>query len=380
MWDERHRGQGPKLDRVSDLHSPDASDTPVHNWRPDQFLDRYELLTLALGADRDGEDPISATLIRKPGAIPPEGQQRGAVLYVHGFTDYFFQEELAEFFHDRGYAFYALDLRKCGRSLAPHHQPHFTTDLAAYDEELTQALDLVAEELAAAGAPSRIVVAGHSTGGLVTSLWLDRLRTQDPERHAAVAGLLLNSPWLDLQGEAALRTGAVAKILQTVGKVRPKTPVPRELSSAYGESLHTQAHGEWTYDLECKPLGGFPVTFGWLNAVRQGQLRIHRGIDAGVPVLVLRSDKTWYASSYDVAVDTADCVLDVKQIAMWSPFLGRRVLSVAIPDARHDVFLSKPSPRANAYETTADWLTHEVDPGAVTAGDEADETDAEVGA
>ncbi len=116
------------------------------------------------------------------------------MLYVHGFTDYFFHEPLADFFTDRDYAFYAIDLRKCGRSREPHHTPHFTTDLAQYDEELGLALEIIAEEV---GAETRIIVAGHSTGGLITALWLDRLRRRDPARHALVDGLLLNSPcWI----------------------------------------------------------------------------------------------------------------------------------------------------------------------------------------
>ncbi|MFZ2511488.1 MAG: alpha/beta hydrolase [Gordonia sp. (in: high G+C Gram-positive bacteria)] len=343
---------------MSDLPSSDSPEDRAHNWRPDQFLDHFELLTLPLEPDRDAENPISATLIRKPGGT--QAPQRGAVLYVHGFTDYFFQEELAEFLHACGFAFYALDLRKCGRSLATHHQPHYATDLAVYDEELGQALDLITDELAIAGAPQRVVVAGHSTGGLITPLWLDRLRGTDPARHSRIAGLLLNSPWLDLQGEALLRSGAATRVIKAVAGRRPKLLVPRELSSAYGESLHTEANGEWTYDLERKPLEGFPVTFGWLNAVRQGQHRIHRGIEVGVPVLVLRSDKSRFSSSYDVAVDTADCVLNVKQIAQWASFLGSRVLSVAITDARHDVFLSQQRPRERAYQAAADWLDHDV--------------------
>ncbi|MFT3662732.1 MAG: alpha/beta hydrolase [Gordonia sp. (in: high G+C Gram-positive bacteria)] len=343
------------------MTSPESSSThrPPRQWRPDHFLDRYELLTVPLAADRDGEDPINATLVRKPGASA--GAPRGAVLYVHGFTDYFFQEEMAAFFHDRGYLFFALDLRKCGRSLADHHTPHFTTDLATYDEELGAALDVVAEEVAAAGGAPRIVVAGHSTGGLITALWLDRLRETDPARHAHVAGLLLNSPWLDLQGEAVLRTPVVAGVLAAGARIRPKAEVPRELSSAYGESLHTEANGEWTYDLRCKPVSGFPVTFGWLNAVRQGQLRLHKGLEVGVPVLSLRSDKTRFTASYDIAVDTADCVLDVRHMAKWSSSLGSRVLSVAVPDARHDVFLSKEAVRARAYDVVDEWLSFEID-------------------
>lgn len=347
----------PRLGSVS-LPESSASALP-HHWRPDRYLDGYELLTLPLGPDPDGEDPISATLVRKPGIL--SASSPGAVLYVHGYTDYFFQEELADFFHARGYPFYALDLRKCGRSYAAQQTPHYITDLAMYDEELDAALAVITGELAAAGAAERVLVAGHSTGGLITPLWLDRMRTTDPARHATISGLLVNSPWLDLQGERILRTSATAAVLSTVGRVRGKALVPRGMSAAYGESLHVDSHGEWSYDLDRKPLSGFPVTFGWMNAIRQGHLAVHRGIDAGVPVLSLRSDTTHFAGSYRAAVDTADCVLDVAQIAQWSPFLAHRVLSVAIPDARHDVFLSLPAPRAEAYRTVDAWLRSDID-------------------
>ncbi|WP_040518036.1 alpha/beta hydrolase [Gordonia neofelifaecis] len=324
-------------------------------WRPDELLDRYEVLTIPLGDDPDGEGAIEATLVRQAGSAPATA---GAVLYVHGFTDYFFQEELAEFFHDRGYAFYALDLRKCGRSLLDGQQPHFTTDLEFYDAELNAALDIVTEETTGdTGADgASVIVAAHSTGGLIAPLWLDRLRRTDPTRHRRIKGLVLNSPWLDLQGEAVLRTDAVGLLIKGIGKARAKTELPRELSGAYGESLHVDAHGEWTYDLRRKPLGGFPVTFGWLSAVRAGQRLLHRGLDIGVPALVLRSDKSRFKGAYHPAVDTADCVLDVKQIAQWSGVIGRRVWAVAVPDARHDVFLSLEKPRRTAYDEVQTWL------------------------
>ncbi|MBY4569816.1 alpha/beta hydrolase [Gordonia sihwensis] len=335
----------PKLVGVSSVKS--------RQWRPDELLDRYEVLTIPLGDDPDGEGAVEATLIRQAGAEPATA---GTVLYVHGFTDYFFQEELAEFFHDRGYGFYALDLRKCGRSLLDGQQPHFTTDLEFYDQELNAALDVVAEESGSGDEPARVIVVAHSTGGLITPLWLDRLRRTDPDRHRRIKGLVLNSPWLDLQGDPLLRTDAVNLLIRGVGRVRAKAVLPQKLSAAYGESLSADAHGEWTYDLRRKPLGGFPVTFGWLAAVRAGQHRLHRGLDIGVPALVLRSDKTRFTGAYEPAVDTADCVLDVKQIAQWSGVIGRRVWAVAVPDARHDVFLSLETPRRIAYDEVQNWL------------------------
>ena len=64
------------------------------------------------------------------------------MLALHGYTDYFFNTELADHFADRGFAFYALDLHKCGRSRRDGQTPHFTTDLASYDAELDRALDV----------------------------------------------------------------------------------------------------------------------------------------------------------------------------------------------------------------------------------------------
>lgn len=346
------------MDRVSIVKS--------REWRPDEYLDGFESLRIPLGDDPDGDGPIEATLVRAPGGATATD---GAVLYVHGFTDYFFQEELAAFFTDRGRAFYAVDLRRCGRSLRDGDQPHYVTDLKHYDVELNAALDIIVDETGAANTadaePGSVLVVAHSTGGLITPLWLDRLRETDPARHRHVAGLVLNSPWLDLQGEALLRTDAVGAVISGVGALRPRTQIPRSLSSAYGDSLHVSRHGEWSYDLRCKPLTGFPVTFGWLSAVRAGQRRLHAGLDVGVPVLALRSGTTRFASRYRPEIDVADCVLDVKQIAQWSGVLGRRVWAVAVPDARHDVFLSLETPRRIAYGEVQTWLNTVFGEGAV---------------
>lgn len=329
------------------------------SWQPDHYLDRYEVATIPLGADPDGEGEVAATLIRRNAPDPGCG---GAVLHVHGFTDYFFQQPLADFFHARGYAFYALDLRKCGRSLRENQTPHFTTDLSRYREELTAALRAVSAEV---GSAARIVVAGHSTGGLTTSLWLDWLRQDDPALHRKIEGAVLNSPWLDLQGDAMLRTYPVSMVIKAVARVRPKQVLPQELSLAYGHSLHESAHGEWAYDLSLKPFGGFPITFGFIDAVRSGQRRLHRGIDVGVPTLVLRSNASLAARHYSAAADFADVVLDVRHMARWSAHLGDRVRVVPITGARHDVFLSATQARESAYRALGEWLTeitHDTEP------------------
>lgn len=317
----------------------------VTTWRPDILGDGYQQLVLPLGPDPDGEGEISATLVRRDDDGNPPDR---AVLYVHGFTDYFFQRHLADRFAARGYRFYALDLRKCGRSRAPGHTPHFVTDLAFYDVELERALRIVREETG-----GDVLLAAHSTGGLVLPLWLDRLgRRPGGVRGAGVTGLVLNSPWFDLQGPWYLRTLGTA-VIDLVGRLCPKGVIPGPELDTYGRSLR---NGGWEYDLDWKPMVGFPVTFGWLRAVRRGHARLHRGLDIGVPSLILRSGRTRFARSHGVDVDTVDLVLDVRQIARWAGCLGDRSTIVPVDGARHDVFLSTPDALARAFRELDLWL------------------------
>lgn len=325
------------------------SQAPI--WQPDVLGPDFQQVTIPLGTDPDGEGDIVATLVRYNPSAPPEVPGTDAVLYVHGFTDYFFQRHLAEHFTAQRYRFYALDLRKCGRSRRPGQTAHYVTDLAHYDAELDSAVDLVRQETDGA----RIVVVAHSTGGLVVPLWLHRRNQRGAVTTAGIRGLVLNSPWFDLQGPKIYRNiGTV--LIRTIGRWWATVRVPQGLSSAYGESLHHSAAGEWDFDLDWKPLPGFPVRFGWLRAVRRAQARLHRGLQVGVPTLLLRSSATTVSRHYRPAVDTADAVLDVRQIQRWSGCLGDRTSIVPIDGARHDVFLSAEKPRNQAFAELDSWL------------------------
>jgi alpha-beta hydrolase superfamily lysophospholipase len=50
-------------------------------------------------------------------------------------------------------------------------------------------------------------------------------------------------------------------------------------------------------------------------------------------------------------------VLDVEQIRRWASSVGTHVTSVAIEGAIHDVVLSRPGVRAQAYDALDTWLT-----------------------
>ncbi|QUR66980.1 alpha/beta hydrolase [Mycobacterium spongiae] len=319
----------------------------VGGWAPD-VLPGYWQTTIGLGPDRDGEGQVAATLVRRGDAAPAAH----AVLAVHGYTDYFFHTELADHFADRGFAFYALDLRKCGRSRRSGQTPHFITDLVHYDEELDQALSIVG----GAAQPPKVLVYGHSAGGLIVSLWLDRLRKRGVTVAAGVHGLVLNSPFLDLQGPAILRMQAASALFAAMSRLSPKRVARAPKDGGYGLTLHRDYEGEFDYDLQWKPVGGFPITFGWLHAARRGQARLHRGLDVGVPNLILRSDHTVPETADLADLQRGDAVLDVTQIARWAGCIGNRTAIVPVVDAKHDVFLSLPEPRQIAYRQLDLWL------------------------
>lgn len=316
---------------------PDVS-APVTDVLGEPYL--AETITLA----DDAEGAVVATLVSRRAAEPTTT----AVLYVHGFSDYFFQTELADFFVGRGHDFYALDLRKYGRSLREHQTPAYVDSLREYDEELNAAWQLITER----DGHTEVVLVAHSTGGLILPLWAGARR----EALTQLRGLVLNSPWFDLRGPAVLRTAAVGTILKGVAKARPKRALSLPGGSPYGATLHADHAGEFTFDVAWKPMAGMPVNPGWIAAIRRGHARLHRGLGLQVPCLVLTSDRTGRVRSLDHPdAHATDLVLDVEQIRRWAPALGNHVTEITIAGGRHDLFLSVPAVRATAYDTVGTW-------------------------
>lgn len=323
-------------------------------WEPDA-LPGFWQRTIELGPDPDGEGDLFATLVRRG---DPESAARcdHAVLALHGYTDYFFNTELADRFAARGFAFYALDLPKCGRSRRDGQTPHFTTDLSRYDTELEEALSIIADGTSGA----RVCLYGHSAGGLILTLFADRMRRRDRLATHNISGLVLNSPFFDLHGPGILRTAPTSATLRALARWRKLAVIRRPTAGGYGTTLHRDYHGEFDYNLEWKPVGGFPITLGWINAVRRGQALLHRGLDVGVPNLILRSDHSVRETDGPAAIQRGDAVLDVRQIARWAGCVGGRSVIVPICDAKHDVFLSLAGPgagpRGEAYRELDRWL------------------------
>ncbi len=293
----------------------------MSGWRPDTLLGGFEALELQFPDDYDG--PVVATLVRLPAGESP----RGAALYLHGYADYFFQRHMAERFAAEGFAFFALDLRKYGRSLRPHQHPNFCKNVAEYYADITAAIDMI-------GAP--VLLAGHSTGGLMGSLY-----AHEGARRDEVKALWLNSPFFDWPVPDWRRVQL--HLAAALGRFFPFINDPDYFDPAYTLSLLA----DWEFDARLKPAKGFPLYYGWLGAISDAHAKVHRGLAIACPVLSMHSDE-------------ADIVLDWRHIARWSRSLGPDVRVLAFPGAPHDLILARSAIREEIFSQLFAWAERAV--------------------
>lgn len=299
----------------------------------------FDVRILELADSYDG--PAIATLLHRP-ADSAAGR---AVLYLHGYGDYFFQYHLARWYNDHGFDFYALDLRRYGRSWLPHQQPNYVRDLSEYYEEIDQAIQVIRRE-----APAHfLLLNGHSTGGLIASLYCD-----EGAQRGEVDALFLNSPFLDFNAPRPME--ALIRFFAWLGRWQPRGVVSGGDESVYTKTLHKDFYGRWDFNTDWKPLESFPVTLGWLRAIEQGHARVERRLDIRCPILVLHSDQSSFDQEDIDLMQRTDAVLDVTEIHDRAPRLGDEVKVAAVPGAVHDVFLSEPLVLYRAYEELEKWL------------------------
>ena len=335
------------------------------SWQPDVLGAGFEARTLPLLDDDEGE--VVATLVRHrpaddPGSLPgTPAAPSFALLYLHGWNDYFHQRELAREVAAGGGAFYALDLRKYGRSLREHQLPGYMASLSTYDEDLHAALDVVRQEQ---GVGTDLVLMGHSTGGLTAALWAHR-------HPGALRALVLNARWLDLQGSQLLRS-AGPLLVDTLARRIPTSVLPLGDPGFYYRVLHgwdeevdgprpegTEGdpfYDGWDTNDAWRTFPSMPVRPGWLSAILAGHAQVAEGLTVTCPVLVLSSTRTLITTRWSQELRGVDTVLDVTQIARRSTQLGQLVTLARFDGAIHDVLLSAAPVRARAYAELRRWM------------------------
>ncbi len=288
---------------------------------------------LALNVEYEGQ--AEATLIeRKAGT-----SSKKAVLYIHGFVDYFFQNHLADWANNLNFNFYAIDLRKHGRSMLPHQSPNMVRDIRDYFEELEIAIDIIRNQ----NNNEFIALIGHSTGGLISSLYA-HFHANDN----TIDALILNSPFFDFNKPRWFKN-AILPIVAKVGLRLPNLASPEGLKEGYVKSIHKDHNGEWKFSFDHKPVLGFKINFGWIAAIYYAQKSLQSGLDIECPTLVMYSSKSVIPGNYNSSMHTADSVLDVADIEKHADVIGKNVKKIVIKDGVHDLILSKKEVRENVF-------------------------------
>lgn len=312
----------------------------AQHWFTDTLGGDFQCRYFNQGEDYDGE--VRSTLVR----LIPQRHGDVAVLYIHGFNDYFFQTEMADEFAGHGYAFFATDLRRYGRSLLPGQKHCRVRNFDEYFADIDSALVEISRE-----GFHHVVMMGHSTGGLVAAYYV----AHHPE--SDIDGLILNSPFLDWNlGKMECFVG----LASALGRVFPRIPVSSGSGTAYGESISDRYHGEWDINTDWKSVEPIKVDLGWVRAVNSAQnyLKKHK-YAIKVPVLLMYSAKSIDAKTWSADVDRADAVLDVGDIRKYGLTLGRNVTAIKVSGGRHDLMLSEKDVRFPLYNYVFSWLAKE---------------------
>tara|TARA_R110001606_G_scaffold111325_3_gene237759 strand:+ start:100 stop:1104 length:1005 start_codon:yes stop_codon:yes gene_type:complete len=278
-----------------------------------------------------------------------------AILYVHGYTDYFFQTGLAEHFIDLGYRFYALDLQGYGRSIRPSTPPNWCESIEQYGQDLDIALATIKQD-----GVNDVVLLGHSTGGLIVSTYLAQPYAL-PEREShynkafpEVVGLMLNSPFLALPFSPAV-LNYVSWPVRILVSLLPFSYLRAKKINIYSKSLHTIYDGEWDYRLDWKPSKGFDLSFHWLREVIVAQRNLANQ-RLNIPTLMCYSEISTIGKRTVKEVQQGDGVLDVDSMQQAAKKTFSNLTQVSIPQGFHDLYLSHQPARSAYLSAMTQWL------------------------
>ncbi len=301
-------------------------------------IDKINLTSETIPLKDDYEGEVSAAV---EFSVLPETET--AVLYIHGYMDYFFQHHLAAFFIDQGISFYAIELRKYGSSIKKHQHENFFKNISEYDEEISIVLNKIRRD-----GHTKIVLNGHSTGGLIATHYV-----LHGEYKGLVSGVILNSPFLEFNIPKLLKV--ILPLVTPLARVFPYLKSTK-LPPFYTQSLHKNYHGRWDFNLAYKPIPSFTTYLGWVRAILKAQKKIQKRKIGAVPCSIFHSDNSCFASTWDDLMLRSDAVLNVDDIVSYGRAIYPDADIIEIKNAMHDIVLSEDEVIEDYFSNISDWL------------------------
>lgn len=279
----------------------------------------------------------------------PKNTATKAILYVHGYTDYFFQTDFAATISQLNYHFYAIDLKGYGRSIQSSGPPNSCDRIKDYFYDLYAALSVMKKDNI-----QEVVLLGHSTGGLITSYFLDWLESNPKKELPKITGHILNSPFLTLPFPPH-RLNWMTRLIKGLTTCFPFYRTHSYKDKLYAKTIHQRFEGEWNYRLDWKPSHGFYMSYRWLKEILAAQevlssCRIH------TPTLLCRSSKSTYNAKEVRSMRVGDGVLDVESMQEAANKIFSCLATDVIENGFHDLALSSEPARQAYQQAIKDWL------------------------
>jgi hypothetical protein len=146
----------------------------------DRPAQSYEAVPLLIAGRGGGAGRNGLAVLRRRTARP----SRRAVVYVHCLDDPFVPADLAGWYTDRGFHFYAADLRTVGGGPGT---PDANRPAGALDRYFA-CLDAAVAHLHGTDAIDTVVVSAHAAGALFAALWCHARRDSQPVDALILAG------------------------------------------------------------------------------------------------------------------------------------------------------------------------------------------------
>jgi hypothetical protein len=153
--------------------------TTEHDGQGEPFQG-YETVPLLTAASAAGAGRNGPAVLRRRTTRP----SRRAVVYVHCLDDSFVPADLVGWYTDRGFHFYAADLRAVGGPPVTPQASRSAGELSRYFD----CLDAAVAHLHGTDAIDTVVVSAHAAGALFAALWCHARRGSQPVDALILAG------------------------------------------------------------------------------------------------------------------------------------------------------------------------------------------------
>mmetsp|Transcript_30974 Transcript_30974/g.78476 ORF Transcript_30974/g.78476 Transcript_30974/m.78476 type:complete len:453 (-) Transcript_30974:30-1388(-) len=274
-------------------------------------------------------------------------KNKNMIFWMPGRNDTFMHSYVVQPLLDAGLDIYVIEHRKNGRALvgAPdgeHRLVSHVDDFRKYLQEIDAAMSFALRQKNY----EKVVLYGHSTGGLEATLFLREGKARDKITHC-----VLNSPFLDW-GEGGIQE-LLADNSNELNDFLKLVNVAGSLEFAVmRESVEPDHYcpGVWIQypatDPHARTLVGEKVTWGWVAAVSAMHDALKAQTPGKVPLLFLHTD--------------GDEILDGKELGDYARFVSSNVTKHYITGCRHDMLLNhEPEKNDEVLKLILGWLSKE---------------------